>query len=170
MSISKRPTNRLGVGYVVASLVAGVVASVWCQPLVHENKDAHDVIVVLFSILAGFLVAIMTIVGDPAIYRATAWRSHEKIRATIFARLARQKWLFYLYIATLGLLFASVLAGKRYPSITVWSEYVYVGLAVAAFLLSLRLPAMLMQIQLDRHDEIIEEKRNTESPPRNSEE
>jgi MFS family permease len=165
MSAQNRPISRISIGYLTASIAAGVLASVWCQPLVHENKDAHDVIVVLFSILAGFLVAIMTIVGDPATYRTTAWKTHERIRETIFARLARQKWLFYLYIVTLGLLFASVLAGKRYPQITIWTEYVYVGLAVAAFFLSLRLPAMLMSIQLDRHDEIIEEKRKTESVP-----
>ena len=160
--------DRIGVGYLAFAVVVGIAASLWCQPLVHDNKDAHDVIVVLFSILAGFLVAIMTIVGDPSTYRTVNWRSHERIRKTVFARLARQKYLFYLYIATLGLLFASVLAGKRYPQVTVWAEYVYVGLAVTAFLLSIRLPAMLMRIQLDRHDEIIDEKRNADAPSSDS--
>jgi hypothetical protein len=73
--------------------------------------------------------------------------------------LARQKLLFYAYLLTLGLLFVSMVCGSTWPRTSVCLERAYVGLATAAFLLSLRLPSLLMQIQMDRHDDLIEQKR-----------
>jgi hypothetical protein len=44
------------------------------QPLIHGNQSAIDVIVTVFSILAGFLVAIIAIIGDPASIPKGSWR------------------------------------------------------------------------------------------------
>lgn len=148
-----------GIGYVLVSLVCGVVGGYLGQPLVHENPDANEIVITLFSILAGFLVAIMTLVGDTSLFSAISPRAHEGMRTTVLARLARQKWLFYSYLGTLGFLFLSTLTGANWPAVKIWTERLYLGLAIFAFLLSLRLPSLLLKLQLERHDLMIEEKR-----------
>jgi hypothetical protein len=163
MSAKQQPIDRSAVAYLIGATLCGVAAGYWGQPSISGNTEARDVIVTLFSILAGFLVAIMTLVGDPLDSPGRSWRAHEQARDTVFARLARQKMLFYAYLLTLGLLFISVLSKEQFPVMTVWVERAYVGLATTAFLLSLRLPSILMQIQMDRHDDLIEQKRAHES-------
>lgn len=149
--------NRIA--FFVIAIVAGVLATIFGQPLIHGNDMAINIIVTVFSILAGFLVAIMTIMGEPGIYAGRTWRGHEINRINIFNRLVRQKWMFYLYLVTLGLIFIASLIGKAIPELAVWIEKIYMGTATAAFILSLRLPVTLMDIQLARHEEIIQSKR-----------
>jgi len=59
----------------------------------------------------------------------------------------------------LGLIFISSLIEKKFPSLSVYLEHVYLGTAVTAFMLSLKLPTVLMNIQLSKHDEIIDSRR-----------
>lgn len=156
--------NYIGVGYFVVALLFGLAGGYFGQPWIHENERAVNVIVTVFSILAGFLVAIMTIVGDPGLFGRKTWREHELQRKAIFGRLAKQKWLFMLYLATLGTVFAESLMSKGFPTLaalSIWMERIYLGMAITAFLLSLRLPGALMRIQLERHDQLIEQRRGS---------
>lgn len=150
-----------GICFVVVSALIGGLGGYIGQPLLHENPDANEIIVTLFSILAGFLVAIMTLVGDTSLYGDVSWRAHESMRDTVLARLARQQWLFYAYLLTLGLLFVGTLVKKDWAQLKATIESLYLGFAIFAFLLSLRLPSLLMKLQLDRHDVMISEKRKT---------
>jgi hypothetical protein len=140
------------------SVVAGIVGAVFGQPLIHGNDMAINVIVTVFSILAGFLVAIMTMMGDPGAFSGRSWRANEKGRKKIFNQLVRQKWMFILYLVTLGLVLAASLVGKVLPDVAIWMERVYLGMAISAFILSLGLPSTLMRIQLTKHDEITKSK------------
>jgi hypothetical protein len=141
------------------SICAGIAGAVYGQPLIHNNETAVNVIVTVFSIFAGFLVAIMTIMGDPGAFSGRSWRANELNRGTVYNRLIRQKWMFILYLTTLGLIFAASLIKNILPDFLVWIERIYLGAAITAFILSLGLPSSLMEIQLARHDELIESKR-----------
>lgn len=145
--------------FVSFALLAGVAAAAFGQPFIHGNERAINVIVTAFSILAGFLVAIMTIIGDPGLFATRSWRYAEVARGNLRNRLTRQKWMFILYLITLALILISSLIEKAYPLATVWLERFYLGLAVMAFILSFGLPSALMNIQLSRHDEMIDAKR-----------
>jgi hypothetical protein len=138
---------------------AGIVGFLFGQPLIHGNDLAVNVIVTVFSILAGFLVAIMTIMGEPGAIASRSWRASEKNRTNVFNRLVRQKWMFYLYLTTLGLILIASLIGKQYPLAGLWIERIYLGAAITTFILSLGLPSALMKIQIARQDEIINSKR-----------
>lgn len=139
----------------------GVTGSIWGQPLIHNNDQAIGIIVTVFSILAGFLVAIMTIMGDPGGFTGRSWRACELSRNNIYNQLVRQKWMFTLYLTTLGLILISSLIEDKFPNIVIWIEHIYLGTAITAFILSMGLPTALMNIQISRHEEVINAKRKS---------
>ena len=47
------------------------------QPMVRDNSDAVTVMITVITVFAGFLVAIITILGDPAMIPAGSWRVAE---------------------------------------------------------------------------------------------
>lgn len=135
-------------------VLAGAITYLWGHPLIDGNKDATSVIVTVFSILAGFLIAIMTLLGDQSVIPGS-WRISELKRRSIKVKLIRQKWLFYLYLMTLVLIFASSLVEKKYPEVSDLLERIYFSCSVTAFLLSFRLPSTLMQVQMERVEAIV---------------
>ena len=149
------------ISFFIFSVFCGVFGGAFGQKLIHGNDAAINVIVTVFSILAGFLVAIMTIMGDPGAFSGRSWRVCEANRSNVFNQLIRQKWMFTLYLVTLGLIFIASLAKAEYPSLTVWIEKIFLGTAITAFILSFRMPAVLMNIQLSRHDDLINTKRKS---------
>lgn len=145
--------------YGATCLAAGLAAFEWGGDLIRNNERATGVIVTVFSILAGFLVAVMTLLGDQSMLPG-GWRVAAKHHTRIRAKLTRQKWLFCLYLFTLTVIFASSLLDElKHNDAIVWLERCYFGLAVWAFLLSFRLPWTLMEIQMDRLNAVVESRR-----------
>lgn len=153
------------------AIVCGIAGAVYGQPFIHDNEQAINVIVTVFSILAGFLVAVTTLIGDPTALIPGSWRIGSAQRRSLTARLIRHKYLFYVYLLTLSLIFASSLIGKKYPDVSVWLEYIYLGSAISGLLWSFALPTTLLRIQIERVDAVIEQRRKSagiqlnESPP-----
>ena len=155
----ERRINRLSVCQGVLFTVISLAAAVYGQPFVHGNSEAISIIVTVFSVLAGFLVAIIAIVGDPGLLAPGSWRTAELQRARIVDRLTRHQWLFYLYLVTLTFIFASVLVPNSFPRLVVWIERIYLFAGVLAFLCSYLLPSALMKIQQERIESTIEHRR-----------
>lgn len=152
--------RRIGF-FIGASALSGVAG--WCgQPLVHGNTEAVGVIVNVFSILAGFLVTIMTLLGEPSLFRGRTWRADAIRRSNVYRRLVRHKWLFITYLLVLGFVFAATLITKKYPehAAVIWLERIYLSLAALAFIMSLVLPSRLMNLQLARFDELVESRKS----------
>lgn len=146
-------------------VILGACSGYFGQPLIHDNEQASGVIVNVFSILAGFLVTVMTLLGEPSLFRGRTWRSDAVRKSNVYRRLVRHKWLFILYLLVLGIVFVATLVFKKYPEscTVVWLERIYLGLATIAFILSLVLPHRLMSLQLSRFDEMIESRKKTGS-------
>ncbi len=53
------------IAYFLFSALAGLIAAIWGAPLIHGNSEASGVIVTVFSVLAGFLVGLISLTGDP---------------------------------------------------------------------------------------------------------
>ena len=154
--------RALALGYGIAAIAAGVVAAVFGQDLIHGNEAAQNVIVTVFSILAGFLIAIMTLLGDQSVLPGS-WRIAEAQKRAIKSKLTRQKWLFYCYLATLSLIFVHTLLKVKYPCESVWLERLYFGFATTSFILSFKLPSTLMSVQTDRIDAVVGARRASAS-------
>ena len=140
-------------------VVAGVFAALYGQPRVHGNNDAVDVIVTVFSVLAGFLVAIVIILGDTTTLLPGGVRVATKQRRVIRRNLNRKHALFYTYLITLGLIFVSKLLADT-DEMLPWVERIYLFLATLGFVLSFRLPSALRSVQERRLEIAIEERKN----------
>lgn len=145
--------------YFLCSLLAAIAAFIWGQPLIHDNKEAVNIIVTVFSVLAGFLVGLITITGDPSRVASRGnWRLTELNRVGVRQRLIRHRWMFVLYLLTIVLIFLSSLC-KEVETFSLWIERFYFSFAVLAFSLSFRLPWTLTAAQMERYDEVIEQQR-----------
>lgn len=153
----------------VIAVLFSLVLTYYMQPFIHGNQDAINIIVTVFSILAGFLVAIITVVGDPSALPRGSWRAARLGSQLTYNRLTRKKWLFTLYLLTLALIFISVLLKGQCPSIEIWLERVYLFIAILAFFLSFQLPSALMKLQQERIEQEIEfRKENASEIEKNS--
>ncbi|MFG9327317.1 hypothetical protein ACEP1W_15245 [Pseudomonas aeruginosa] len=132
------------------------------KPLMLENSEALSVIVTAYSILAGFLVGIITMIGDPKSLPSGSWQVARLSSEIIYRRLKCHKFLFTAYLATIALIFLSILLKKNNSDINDFVEYIYLFLAIFCFLYSLKLPSTLMQLQEERIEEEIRARRKLE--------
>jgi hypothetical protein len=150
--------------FFAACLLIGAISAYYGQPLVHQNSDAIVIIITVMTVFAGFLVAIITILGDPALIPVGSWRVAENRRETIEAKLIVHIWLFIWYLAAIGLLFVGALITKAPDEIVsaawkTWIERGYLFFGVTSFLFTLALPNALLKFQIGRIDNEIETRR-----------
>jgi hypothetical protein len=150
--------------FICICFIGGGLAARYGQPLAHENADSILIIITVMTVFAGFLVAIITILGDPAMIPSGSWRIAELRRTNIESRLLVHIWLFIFYLIAIGFLFAGALLNKA-PEDSVsmlwkaWIERLYLFFGVSSFLLTFGLPFALLKFQLSRIDSEIERRR-----------
>ncbi len=137
-------------------VVLGGLTAYCGQPLIHDNEQAINIAATVFSILAGFLIAIIAIVGDPVLLPPGTWRAAEMERDKLNNRLIQYKWLFIIYLLTLILIFLAYLFKDKSPCLVLLFEYSFLFFGVIGFVLSLLLPEALMIVQRERIDAVIE--------------
>lgn len=150
--------------FIFSCLIGGGLAAYYGQPLAHENADAILIIITVMTVFAGFLVAIITILGDPGLIPSGSWRVAELRRENIEAKLITHIWLFVLYLIAIGFLFAGALLNKAHEDVVsmaskIWIERLYLFFGVSSFLLTFGLPFALLKFQLNRIDSEIERRR-----------
>ncbi len=149
--------------YAIAIALYSCVGAFYGQPLIHKNDNALNIIVTVFSILAGFLVAIITVIGDPKSLPSGSWRRARLGSEVLYNRLTRHRLLFLMYLTTLLLIFVATLLKNKYPLVDLWIERIYLFFAIAAFSLSFQLPTSLMNLHKERIENEIESRREQES-------
>jgi hypothetical protein len=155
--------DRGKIRYAIVVVLIGGVGAYFGKPLISGNQDAINVIVTVFSILAGFLVALITLIGDPKSLPPGGWQVARLGCDRVYNRLTRQKWLFYIYLIALALIFLSMLLKKESPKLNLITEYAYLFFSIMAFILSFKLPSTLMELQKERVEHEIEERRKVEN-------
>ena len=138
------------VKFIVAIILCSGLGSYYLQPYIHSNEDALNLIVRAFTLLAGFLIATITLIGDSKSLPSGSWRKAELFYNTINKRLIRHQLLFQLYLVTLALIFISYLIDDKSSQTLKYIEYAYSFCTVSAFILSLFLPNSLMKIQKEK--------------------
>lgn len=163
MKIGGQPLAKTRMAMFFVAGVSGALSAWYLQPWVHGNYDAVEVLVTVFSILAGFLIAITTIMADPVARAPGSWRVASATRREVGKKLQRQKYLFYVYLATLLLIFVCTLAKDNWPSVVPLMERAYLFLGVFGFVLSFGLPTELVRMQTEAMDRIVEDRARPKS-------
>tara|TARA_R110000737_G_scaffold128851_1_gene161266 strand:- start:2357 stop:2830 length:474 start_codon:yes stop_codon:yes gene_type:complete len=129
------------------------------QPMVANNANAVNTVVTIFSILAGFLIAVITFIAEPTLRQARTWDELQRMKETVRRKLIRQKLLFFLYLLTLGIALAMFLTPPTMLELLKWLQTAFLGLATFVFLASFSLPGSLMKIQMERYEAALEDSR-----------
>jgi hypothetical protein len=158
-----RKTSWRKVAYIVICIAVSVFFAWQFQPKYHDNSNALSVLVTVFSILAGFLVAVMAIVGSERALKGRNWRQDTFYLLHVKQDLQKHSALFYLYLLVLALSFlASLKLG--WPDIIQTSvECVLLFLACLAMLLSFSLPGQLTRRHISDLESAIKARRDRES-------
>lgn len=149
-------TRRLALGR-IAWVLLGLALGAWtwfAGVVPADNSPALDLLVAVFSILAGVLVVLMTVSSERTIYSGT-WRMASLHRQEIRRLLRRHAFLFYVYLVVVGLALVASL----------WDDLEYIAraalsLGVFAFVASFDLPASIVQHQQARLDAEVERRQN----------
>lgn len=141
------------------------------QIYIHGNEKAIDLIINVFSILTGFLIAILTLFSEIEIEKNANWRKLTSNEIRYKQRYKKHSLLFYTYLLTLIFIFLSILLGNNNKCIseeiksslekTIISslEYIYLWSACISIIYSAFLPSRLIQIRSEHSQRILENKK-----------
>lgn len=73
--------------FIIACMLIGGFAAYFGQPAIHKNPDLILIIITVFTVFAGFLIAIITIIGDPIMIPHGSWKVAELRRDAMISRL-----------------------------------------------------------------------------------
>jgi len=153
--------SKFELSFLITTVMAALIVSPYAQPLIHNNDEAISLLATVFSILAGLLIGIVTLLSDVSIIPGTGWRAAVLAKPVLTRRLHRHRLLFLVYLATLSLLLASILVPDCFYALIKYLEVAYVFLGIIGFVYSFRLPWTLARIQAERLDSLIRERRRT---------
>ena len=135
-------------------------------PPTGQNSDpALRMLANALSILAGFLIAVIVILGDPrSLYRGN-WRIASAHQREIRRALNRTALLFYTYLVVIVCIFAASFL-EAYTSATVcsrWMKHIALSAGGTALFWSFALPFVIRKAQLNRLDEEVEDRKRQSS-------
>ncbi|WP_394142621.1 hypothetical protein [Vibrio chagasii] len=165
--------------YFVLTIVVSTFVSVLFQPVLGEKT--LDFLVSTYSILAGFLIGVIALIGDPSSLPSGSWRVAESATKNTFRRLQSTRNLLYVYLLTLlGIFLYKLAATSEFVKLVQsWEssdvllpvfvflkravEHSILFLSAVAFSYSLTLPNSLFKIQRRRVEKEIEARREKDN-------
>lgn len=163
VTFNRRPLSPRKIASSIAICVVSGAASWFLQPSYHGNANAITVAATVFSVLAGFLIAVIAITADERSLRGRNWRQDVAYLELIRGDVRRQRNLFVLYLLVLLLVFVGSMDLPWPAFAQVWLERVLLFLAICALLVSFRIPGYLMRRHIARLEELIRERQQREN-------
>ncbi|BCB62811.1 hypothetical protein HaloA020_35120 [Halomonas sp. A020] len=144
--------------------VAIAALNAWkLQPWYHSSDDAVSVLITVFSILTGFLAAVMAIVANDRVLRGRNWRQDTFYLELIRGELALYKLIFYLYLMVLILAFLTSLEAQWPDCVQLWLERVLIFSASLGILSSFHLPEIISRKHIQAMEHQIRTRRDKET-------
>ncbi|RZR30146.1 hypothetical protein D8T63_01475 [Vibrio vulnificus] len=167
--------------FTIFAAIASGIFSYLFYPLM--NTDSMNALVSIYSILAGFLIGVISLLGDPMLIPSGSWRVAQASSANAYRSLTSTKMLLYIYLFTLLLIFVHKIIFVENQSLPLemafrdeieqfllWAksykdcvDTIVLFFALLAFLFSFRLPSRLYEIQHQRVENEIEARRRREN-------
>lgn len=155
---------------ILGCLFGSWVTAYYAEPFVSGNANAVLILVTVFTVFAGFLVAIVAVIGDPALIPPGTWREASSRRENIESGLIVHMWLFVFYLIAIGLIFIGVVVREIPPHVVpngvkIWINRAYLFFCVSSFIFTFGLAKSLFKLQLDRIDAEITKRRRAANIP-----
>ena len=156
----------------LALILGGIVPAaflLWLGPAFSEGATSATlgILATVFAILAGFLMAVITMLGDPRSVFVGSWRTASAHRRQIRNALKRFIMLFYAYLITIFAAFGAALFEAYAPGsiCASWARHIALSLGSATLVWSFSLPIVIFKTQMNRLDEEVEERRSSSQQP-----
>lgn len=127
------------------------------------SNTALRLLATVLSILAGFLMAVIAILGDPRGLFTGSWRVASAHARQIKKVLDRSVLLFYVYLVTIAATFFSTILGSYTadPSLERWGKHLALGFGCAALIWSFGLPTVIKKALVERLRDEVDERKKT---------
>ncbi|MDW7746578.1 hypothetical protein [Halomonas sp.] len=158
--------SRRKVATEITSVVIAGLAGWLLQPWYHRSEDATSVLVTVFSILAGFLAAVMAIVANDRVLRGRNWRQDTYYLGEIRRELLRHSVTFYVYLAVLVLAFLTSISSTWPLWVQRWTEHGLLFFATLGIFHSFQLPKILSRKHVTAMEKEIRRRREKETGAR----
>lgn len=130
-----------------------------------SNADANTdailrILIVVLSIFSVFLIAPITMMGNPNGLFSGSWRIASAQSRQIRLRLNRFAFLFYMYLIAITAAVLISMLREHIPEGTyAWGKHVVLCFAIAALVWSFGLPAAIRRNQLQRLEVEVDKRR-----------
>lgn len=148
--------------YLAICFVSALVLSPVLQPSYHGKTDAMEALVGLFTVLAGFMLAVIAIAADGRNLRRRDWRHDSFALKEIRDRLTRYRIMFHLYMGVPGLAILAYIEPAWGSGIQRFAECLVLFFAIFALLLSFRIPGEITSAHVRQLQLAIREQRESE--------
>ena len=150
----------------VASLFPQAVSPLPLQVISTSPPQPVDmalrILATALSVIAGILLAIITMMGDPRSLYPGSWRVASAHRREIRYALTRAAMLFWLYLSIIAVAFAATVLESYTPPTLIdvrWVKHVALSVGSVALLWSFSLPWIIRKAQLARLDDEVENRK-----------
>lgn len=143
-------------------LASAIVLAPLLQPAYHGNADAMTALVTVFTVLAGFMLAVMALAADGRNLRRRDWRQDTYFLKEIRDRLARYRIMFHLYLLVPALAILTYIGPAWGDSVQRFAEGFVLFLAIFALLWSFRIPGEITSAHVRQLQAAIKEQRDNE--------
>ncbi|WOS67200.1 MULTISPECIES: hypothetical protein [Sinorhizobium] len=150
--------------YIIVSLVVAILVAYAASDALRASDSARGAMIDIFSILAGVLVAVISIVGDPSMLLPGNWRVGAEHAQEMQRKISNFSHLFFSYIVSLAL---TVIANAIVDNKIIGFNFVFYALtffSTFSFMLSVPLPYSLMAIQSERMNEEVNSRKRRATP------
>lgn len=146
--------------YIIIAFAASVAAAYFWGGYLKNSDGAMSALIDVFAILAGVLVAVISIVGDPSMLLPGNWRIAYVHAEEMQNRIANFSHLFFVYIMSLLLLVVGMVL-KDAKAENVEGVFILMTFfSTFGILLSIPLPYSLMALQKERMREEVKARRS----------
>lgn len=146
--------------YILSCLLVAIFVGWKWGHLLMMSEGVLGNIVSVFSILAGVLVAVISIIGDPSMLIPGNWRVGYEHAKDVQKRIGQFSHLFALYIITLIILLVAIVVKDAELNELEIIFPILTGLVTFGLLVSVPLSYSLMGIQKDRMQQENKRRRN----------
>lgn len=145
--------------YLAICAVSALVLAPILQPAYHGNAGAMAALVTVFTVLAGFMLAVIALAADGRNLRRRDWRQDTYYLKEIKDRLTRYRMMFHLFLVIPALAILTFIGPDWGEDVQKIAEGIVLFLAIFALLWSFRLPGEITSAHVRQLQAAIKEQR-----------